>query len=192
MLNNSVQTLLDSQGAALTAALLGAFLFLAVVGMICDVRERRIPNNLSLALLVGGVIFWMLVEPFPGGLRTSLAGVVVGFGIWIAFYAIGVMGAGDVKYFAALSAWMGPALSWRAALLAALIGGLLAVGFLFRDRGLARALHKIALIPFLRSVQIHQPVDFKEDIAQRQLPYGVALGLGAIIAFFLPNAVGLR
>jgi prepilin peptidase CpaA len=190
MPNSAIQDLIDARGAPVASTLVGVFLLLATVGMVYDVRSRRIPNNLSLALLVGGVIFWVLVAPSWSSVRNSLTGMAVGFVVWIAFYAIGVMGAGDVKFFAGLSAWLGPGLSWRAALLSAVIGGVLAVIFLLRDRGLGRTFRKLALIPFFRSTHVFQVVDMKEDEARRQLPYGVALGLGAIIAFLLPNVVG--
>jgi prepilin peptidase CpaA len=176
----------------MATALAVAFVALALTGIVLDIRSRRIPNTLILAILAGGVIFWMLVEPLWPGVRTSLAGMAVGFAVWIAFYAIGVLGAGDVKYFSALSAWLGPAVSWRSAILAALIGGVLAVGFLLRNHGLGRALRGFALLPFLRSLNGVKVVDMKEDEARRQLPYGVALGAGAIIAFLLPNIVGMR
>ena len=107
------------------------------------------------------------------------------------FYVIGVMGAGDVKYFAAMSAWLGPGLAWRTALLCALIGGVLAVVFLLRDSRLGRALQAIALAPFLRAFPAPQVADLTALEARRQLPYGVAMGLGAIIAFLFPSILGV-
>jgi prepilin peptidase CpaA len=189
MHSESTRLIQDAYGLTVAGAFLLVFALLAVAGIVQDVRVRRIPNVLTLAILAGGLIFSLLSDPFWSGLRTAMAGVAVGFGIWIAFYAIGVMGAGDVKFFAALSAWLGPQLAWRAALLSALLGGLLAVGFLLRDRGLGRTLRKFALLPFLRSLQTAEVVDLNEDEARRQLPYGVALGLGAIIAFLLPDVL---
>ncbi len=189
MYSESIRSVQQVYGTAVTAASVIAFVVLALAGIIQDLKVRRIPNALALAILAGGLIFSVLADPFWSGLGSSLAGLAVGFGIWIAFYAIGVMGAGDVKYFAALSAWLGPQLAWRAALLSALLGGLLATAFLLRDRSLGRTLRKFALMPFLRSMQTAQVVDFNEDEARRQLPYGVVLGLGAIIAFLIPNVL---
>jgi prepilin peptidase CpaA len=190
MLQGPLAALSSVHGIIVASAFAGAFLWLAVSGIVSDLRLRRIPNRLTLAILAGGLIFSVLAEPVWPGIRTSLAGVAVGFGVWIGFYAVGVMGAGDVKYFAALSAWLGPSLSWRAALLAALIGGVLATVFLLRNRRLARSLHGFALLPFLRSIKGAQVVDMKPDEARGQLPYGVAMGLGAILAFVFPNLLG--
>lgn len=192
MPNESISSIQQVHGIGVAAVLVLAFLVLAVAGIVQDLKVRRISNTLTLAILAGGIIFSILVDPVWSGLRTALAGLAVGFGIWIAFYAIGVMGAGDVKFFASLSAWLGPHVAWRAALLSALVGGVLATAFLLRDRGLGRTLRKFALLPFLRSVMTAQIVDLNEDEARAQLPYGVALGLGAIIAFLIPNVLWSR
>jgi prepilin peptidase CpaA len=189
MHSDSLRSIQEVHGPAVAAAFALAFVVLAGAGIVQDLRIRRIPNALTLAILGGGIIFLSLADPLWPGFRTSLAGLAVGFGIWIAFYAIGVMGAGDVKYFAAMSAWLGPQLAWRAALLSALLGGVLATAFLLRNRGLGRALRKFGLLPFLRSLQTAQVVDLNEDEARKQLPYGVALGLGAIIAFLKPDVL---
>jgi len=181
----------ESFGMPLALGFACAFVALALAGIVYDVRFRRIPNALVLAILAAGLIFTTLADPVWPGLRTGLAGVGVGFGIWILFYVIGVMGAGDVKYFAAMSAWLGPGLAWRTSLLCALIGGVLAVGFLLRDSRLARAFRAIALAPFLRSLPAPQVSDLTALEARRQLPYGVAMGLGAILAFLFPNILGV-
>lgn len=166
-----------------------AFLLLVAASIAWDVRARRIPNVLSLALCVGGFAFAAVMQPVLPGLLGAIGGVGVGFAIWIGFYAMGVMGAGDVKFFAAASAWLGASLSWRASLLAALIGGALSVAFLLRDARLGRTLRGFALLSFTRSMPTPSVMDLDPDAARRHLPYGVALGLGAGIAFLFPAAL---
>jgi prepilin peptidase CpaA len=166
-----------------------AFLLLVAAAITWDVRERRIPNVLSLVLLVGGFAFSALQQPVLPGLLGALAGLGVGFGIWIGFYALGVMGAGDVKFFAAASAWLGAGLAWRASLVAALLGGLLSVLFLLRDGRLGRTLRRLALLPLTRTLPTAQVMDLDHAAARRNLPYGVALGMGAILAFLFPAAI---
>lgn len=166
-----------------------AFLLLVAAAITWDVRERRIPNVLSLVLLVGGFAFSALSHPVWPGLLGALAGLGVGFGIWIGFYALGVMGAGDVKFFAAASAWLGAGLAWRASLVAALLGGLLSVLFLLRDGRLAQTLRRLALLPLTRTLPTAQVMDLDDAAARRNLPYGVALGAGAILAFLFPAAL---
>src|SRR5688572_12650652 len=104
------------------------FTMLLVIGCITDLRSRKIPNELVLAILVSGWLFVLVSSPDAWhALGMSLAGTAVGFGIWIGFYLLGVIGAGDVKFFAAAGAWLGPGATWRAAIIAAIAGGILAV-----------------------------------------------------------------
>src|SRR5262249_40457424 len=42
------------------------------------------------------------------GLLFSLAGFALGFALFFAMWVLGVCGGGDVKFFAALGAWIGP------------------------------------------------------------------------------------
>jgi prepilin peptidase CpaA len=114
----------------------------------------------------------------------------LGFTIWIAFYALGVMGAGDVKFFAAAGAWLGPAATWRAALVAALAGGVLAIVFLLRERRLGTAVRGIALAAAARNVQVAGVGSETEPGRRRQLPYGVALAIGALALAWFPMQQG--
>ena len=165
------------------------FVLMVVTAMVWDIRTRRIPNVLSVLLLAGGTLFSVMLQPPLAGLRNSMFGVAVGLGIWIVFYAVGVMGAGDVKFFAAASAWLGPALAWRAALIAGVLGGVLAVIVLARGSELTPTLRRLLLLPLTRSLPSVEVSNLTENEANRQLPYGVALGLGVILAITLPAAV---
>jgi Flp pilus assembly protein protease CpaA len=100
------------------------------------------------------------------------------------------MGAGDVKFFAAASAWLGPMLAWQAALFGAAAGGLLAIGFLLRSSRLGGALHRIALLPFLRHLDVTKVGEMSPVEARRQLPYGVALAIGVVLAAWFPGLLG--
>lgn len=163
------------------------FVVLVVLAIGWDIRHRRIPNALSLALFGGGVLFSVASQGVGVGVRASLAGMAVGLGLWVVFYALGVMGAGDVKFFAAASSWLGPGLSWRAAVLAALLGGVLATWTLLRTGRFGRALKGLALLPFTRTIPVPRVTDLTPAEARAQLPYGVALGLGALLAFLFPR-----
>lgn len=164
----------------------GLFLALVTVACVSDVRMRRIPNSLVLALAVGGIAFSLVRMPPVQGIIASLGGIGVGLAIWIGFYALGVLGAGDVKFFAAASAWLGPAGSWRAALVAAAVGGALAVLYLLRQSKLASTLHRMALLPLSHSLDISSVQEMSDSDAKRQLPYGVALGVGVVVVAMFP------
>jgi hypothetical protein len=71
-------------------------------------------------------------------------------------------------------------------MIAAAIGGVLAVGFLLRGSRLKAALHRIVLLPMARSVAVTTLQEMSNDEARRQLPYGVALGAGAVVVAMFP------
>jgi prepilin peptidase CpaA len=166
------------------------FTALLLAGCVTDVRTRRIPNLLVLALLVGGLGFSLATRPVALALRESGAGLLLGFAIWIVFYVASVIGAGDVKFFAAAGAWLGPSATWRAALVAAVVGGVLAVGFLIRERRLSSTLRRMMLAVSSRSTALLATDADHVVSRQRQLPYGVALATGALIAAWWPGFSG--
>ena len=61
------------------------------------------------------------------GLGSSTAGWLLATVLWLPLYALGGMGAGDVKLLAAIGAWLGPADVLHAALYAGIAGGILAL-----------------------------------------------------------------
>lgn len=165
------------------------FSALLIAGCVTDVRERRIPNMLVLAILASGAAYALATrEPFQG-LRESAMGVALGFAIWVGFWLAGVMGAGDVKFFAAIGAWLGPAATWRAALAAAIIGGVIAVAALLQARALGPALRRLGLALSSGTLGILGHSQPGENAPRRHLPYGVALALGALLVAWFPRVI---
>src|SRR5947208_12878162 len=91
---------------------------------IIDGRTLRVPNWLTVHFLLGG---WLYASWSGGGplLLWSIAGAAVGLLTLLPLYAIGGMGAGDVKLMAGLGAWIGPAFTGWAFLSSAMVGGLM-------------------------------------------------------------------
>lgn len=168
-------------GAALTLLLLA--------GCVTDVRTRRIPNVLVLVIAGMGVAYSLATRPFPQALGVSAAGFGLGLGIWIAFWLAGVIGAGDVKFFAAAGAWLGPAATWRAALVAALVGGVLAVAALVVGRRFGDALRRMVLAFSSGSLTVLGKVPEPGEAGPRHLPYGVALAAGVLVVAWFPQLI---
>jgi prepilin peptidase CpaA len=93
-----------------------------------DLRIRRIPNW----LIVTGLFCGVMLNAFQGSshLVQSIAGFAVGIAVLILPFALGWMGAGDVKYFGVVGALLG--VSWlpRVFFYSALVAGLIAVSYL--------------------------------------------------------------
>src|SRR5688572_2362189 len=77
------------------------------VACVTDVRSRRIPNVLTFGAAAAALLFHLFVAG-TGGLQTAVGGWLVGTVLFLPFFALGGMGAGDVKLLAALGAWLGP------------------------------------------------------------------------------------
>lgn len=78
-----------------------------VIAAITDVRDFKVPNLLTGPLLLLGLLYHAFSSG-ASGLAASAAGVLLGFSLTVPLYVLGGMGAGDVKLFAAVGAWLGP------------------------------------------------------------------------------------
>jgi prepilin peptidase CpaA len=116
----------------------------------------------------------------------AVTGLVLGFSIWIIFHIAGGLGAGDVKMFAAAGAWLGPSGAWRAALVAALVGGVLSLAVLAWQRRTREGVERVALSFSMFSLA---PLGTVSPGAERKayLPYGVALACGALLTAWIPG-----
>jgi prepilin peptidase CpaA len=86
-------------------------LLLLVLAAKTDLRTRRIPNKVTLALVTLGLVraaISTMITPASGNLMFALQGIAAGAVLTLIFYAVGALGAGDVKLMAGLGAWLGP------------------------------------------------------------------------------------
>ena len=80
---------------------------LAAVACLADLGWRRIPNVVT----VGGAALALVAAAATGGVSAfglAAAGWLVGLLLFLPLFALGGLGAGDVKLLAALGAWLGP------------------------------------------------------------------------------------
>src|SRR5437773_4390353 len=104
-------------------------LILVLVASVYDLRYRRIPNWLTASGVVAGFAMNAFLYRGWPGVRFSLLGLAVGFGLYFFLYAIHAMGAGDVKLMAAVGAVVGWVNWFSIFLITAIAGGVLAVIF---------------------------------------------------------------
>jgi prepilin peptidase CpaA len=106
------------------------FVFPATV---IDLKTREVPDLLSLTLL-GWAIVVTGLHLHDVGWASLLGGFLIGIGFSGAFYAMGGIGGGDVKFIAALGAALGHAAMIPALFWIALSGGALALLALYRGK----------------------------------------------------------
>lgn len=117
------------RATALTLLLSGVFLAVALV----DLQVRRIPNDLVLALGAGALLHTLVAGlPIPA----AGLGALVGGGAFMLLFILGrgAMGAGDVKFMAAVGLLVGYPLIIRAMLWGIVLGGVAALALLLARR----------------------------------------------------------
>jgi prepilin peptidase CpaA len=101
-------------------------ILIAATACVTDLRSRRISNR----LVVGGAILGLLLNFTSAGWEGcgwSLLGGLLGLALFFPFFALGGMGAGDVKLLACLGTILGPGDLMRVTLVGALLGGAMAL-----------------------------------------------------------------
>src|SRR6185436_11320471 len=151
-----------------------------------DVRYRRIPNVLVLALLIGGLT---LNTSFGGwhGALTSLEGLGLAFLPMFLIHLFGAMGAGDVKLFGAVGSVIGVSMVPLTFVVVVMLGAALAIYTMLRAGTVFSTLHGVlrifvGIMPGWEMPRFAMPTDRRHTI-----PYGVAIMLGSLISatFFL-------
>lgn len=164
------------------------FSLLLAIACVTDLRSRRIPNTLVLATLVTGIACSIAFAPVLPGLGRSLAGAATGLVIWLPFWLLKKIGAGDVKLFAAIGAWLGPTNSVTAALAAAILGGVLTVLWLVWEQGIGRTAQGLVLGAASVQSGVKAPRLLVVE-SRKRVPYGIALAAGGALVAWLPGLV---
>jgi len=134
-----------------------------------DLASFTIPNLLSAAVAAAFILFLAMVplgaSAIAWHLAAGFAGLVAGF----ALFALGYIGGGDAKLFAAVTLWLGFHDLAAYALAASLLGGLLTLAILLlRQYPLPALAARQAWI-----IRLHAE--------KSGIPYGVALAAGAFV-----------
>src|ERR1051325_291156 len=165
---------------------------LAAAGI--DWWKFKVPNKLTFPLILSG---WLLglansfgLEAGHGGIGAALFGTFLGCALLIPVYAIGGMGAGDVKMTMGFGSWMGAfygiedganVIFW-AFLVGVLAGGVIGLGMILaRGQFRQNADHLRAIVGDLfGSSGLKEIADKANNRRPRwhRLPYGVPLCIG--------------
>ncbi len=110
----------------------GVLVLLLVPIIVVDLRDRRIPNGLNVALAATGVAFRAVAAPTWWAVASSLIAPIAVIALFLALIGLmkllrrpGTLGLGDVKFLAAASVWVG----FVGTTLVFVLASLLALGF---------------------------------------------------------------
>ena len=167
--------------------LLSTALALAVAAAAAlDVEQRRIPNWLTYPGIILGVLLRGLLLGW-GGAASALAGSVLAGGIFLLFYVVHAMGAGDVKLVAAIGSLLGPTDAVVMLLATAMCGGMLALVYaLYRKRIRATFANVATALQFhaASGLRAHPQLNLDNPVALR-MPYGLAIAAGTLYVFLI-------
>lgn len=123
------------------ASLIAAMLFLAAMlyATISDLRTRRIPNWIIIALVVAYLPLAVAAGHEPVDMVTDLAVAGLVFALGLYCFSRGWIGGGDVKLGAVCVLWLGATLALPYVLLTAIFGALFALAAVIGMRVMRRA-----------------------------------------------------
>jgi prepilin peptidase CpaA len=128
-------------GMLVTDPRTGVLLVLLVAAAASDYRRYRIPNWLTMGGTLFALVYNTAVPPvWHAGWTWAPAGMLLGLGAMLPMYAIGAMGAGDVKLMAMIGAFLGLSATMQALLFSIVTGGVAALVYALRKRVMARML----------------------------------------------------
>lgn len=159
-----------------------AALLIAMTAAVTDLKARVVPNRLVAAGALSGLVLnWW--SDGAAGLTASMAGAVVGFGIFLPFFFLGGMGGGDVKLMGALGACLGAVSVAQTAVVAAFAGAILAVAAAARSGRLMRTLSGSArlLMSWLTRGPRRQPELTLDNPETLKIPYALPIATGALM-----------
>jgi prepilin peptidase CpaA len=172
---------------SLLAALAGnpgiALVMLVIAAAVIDVQSLRIPNWLTVGGMVLGLAWNTAVASAPlSGVMWALGGLAVGLVVLLPFYAVRVMGAGDVKLMAAVGAFLGFPGILYAILFTFIAGGILALMFALAHRSAGRMAANVGQIAryvaFGAMTGVRSAVPLTAGPSIGKMPYGISIAIG--------------
>ena len=163
-----------------SAVLVFAVCVLAIIAY-GDVRRRRIPNALTLAIAALGLVRIILAQDIVTTSYTITV-TIVAFAVTFALFLRGVIGGGDAKLITAMALLIGYQGFLNFLLLMSLFGGVLALATLAQEKLSQRAdrLGRLADIPSLAEAARSVTVAEKSTV-----PYGVAVAAAGVIMLII-------
>ncbi len=135
-----------------------------------DALYRRLSNRLALLTCLGGLIL-AAGTGGPAAVGSSLLHAATVMVIGLLLFARGLVGGGDVKYYAAVATWFPLGQGFRLLACVSLAGLVLTLGWLVWHRwvrtGAAEARTDPAIVPAPKADQV---------------PFGIAIASGAFLA----------
>ena len=171
-------------GMLVTDPRTGVLLALLLAAAVADYRTFRIPNLITGGGIVFALLYNSIVPPaWNAGWAWAPAGMLLGLCAMLPMYAMGVMGAGDVKLMAMVGAFLGFHATLQALLFCVLTAGIAALAFGLRKRVMGRLLANAG--DAMRAMFWSAIASGKPQLAPAAMPsvgklaYGISIAIGS-------------
>jgi len=167
-----------------------------IVAAVIDGLQLKVPNWLTYPMIISGWLYSAFLSPYPGweGVWFSLIGTAVGLAVLLPAYAIGGMGAGDVKLMAGVGAWMWGTATFYAFAATTIVGAVMAIAMVLWTKSWDK--HKAQFWGIINEIAtVKDPEKLATLAAERKprmflLPYGIPMAVGTI-GYFAWNGMRL-
>ena len=137
-------------------------------------------------MVLSGLIYTTWVGGLSG-MGFGLWGMTVGLLTLLPLYAVGGMGAGDVKMMAAIGAWVHCTITFYAFCVSAIVGAILAVIMVIAAGEGRKHFNQFFFllneITTIRNPEALAEIATERKTSMRLLPYGIPLAIGTVSYF---------
>lgn len=171
-----------------------AILGFALVAAGFDIWRYRVPNWLTVAMMVSGLVASSISQGWVGGLA-SLGAILLALVLLGPFWVMGGIGAGDVKLLMGVAAWVGPTATLYIFGVTGILVGLVSLAMMAWYGGFRRSWLTVKLLVLgLGTVGKHlgagervEEVMNAPDRRRRLIPFGAVL-VAALVTILLWQA----
>lgn len=163
-----------------------AIVLVTILSVFFDLTVRRIPNWIIAFGLAGGLL--LNASQGLAQFSHSLLGFIGGIAVFIVPFALGWMGAGDVKYFGVVGALLGVEWLPRVIFYSILAAGVFAIAYVAIGRFNSGFLKdawtdcKLAILSWGRVLP--DSISKRTAKGADSVPWGVAIGAGTLVAYY--------
>lgn len=165
-------------------------LIATIIAAYTDVAKYKVYNVLTLPLILGGLVFQVATSGSSGAIAWTF-GVCLALGILWLPYAVGGLGAGDVKFAMAIGAWLGPNLILPVIVIGCLATGVYALVLVCRIEGIRGVWIRVQLVSMRVGAwgKALAATDSMEEVLKaaeserrkRLIPFSAMIAIGVVV-----------